>query len=222
LNFTGEALANIFLGKITKWNDPALTGPNPNVKLPNADIVVVHRSDGSGTTYCWTDFLSKVSPEWAKRVGRNTTVNWPVGLGAPQNNGVAGQIKQTQYALGYIELIYALNNDIPYGNVKNAAGVFVKPDLASVTAAAAGAANTMPADFRVSITNSPGKTAYPISTFTWLLVPSRIKDQGKCKDIKGFLTWMLTTGQKDAQALSYAQLPKEVISKEQQAIAKIQ
>jgi len=221
LNFTGEALAGIFLGKITKWNDPALTGPNPKMKLPDADIVVVHRSDGSGTSYCFTDYLSKVSPEWKQKVGKSTSPNWPTGLGAPQNNGVAGQIKQTQYAIGYIELIYALNNDIAYGNVKNEAGTFVKPDLASVTAAAAGAAKTMPADFRVSITNAPGKDAYPIATFTWLLIPEQIKDANKAKDIKEFLQWMLMTGQNDAQSLSYARLPKEVVAKEEKAIANI-
>jgi len=221
LNFTGEALAGIFLGKITKWNDPELTKANPKIKLPDADIVVVHRSDGSGTTYCWTDFLSKVSPEWKTKVGTNTTVNWPTGLGAPQNNGVAGQIKQTPNSLGYIELIYALNNEIAYGNVKNPAGVFVKPELASVVAAAAGAAKTMPPDFRVSITNSPGKNAYPIATFTWLLVPEEFKDQAKAKIMKDFLHWMLTTGQKEAQTLSYAPLPKEIIATEEKAIAKI-
>lgn len=221
LNFTGAALAGIFLGKITKWNDPELTKANPKIKLPNADIVVVHRSDGSGTTYVWTDFLSKVSEEWKTKVGKNTTVNWPTGLGAPQNNGVAGQIKQTANSVGYIELIYALNNQIAYGNVKNPAGAFVKPELATVVAAAAGAAKTMPPDFRVSITNAPGKNAYPIATFTWLLVPEAIKDQAKGKVMKDFLHWMLTSGQKDAEGLSYAPLPKEVVAMEEKAIAKI-
>jgi phosphate transport system substrate-binding protein len=222
LNFTGEALADIYLGKITKWNDPALTKANPKIKLPDADIVVVHRSDGSGTTYCWTDFLAKVNPEWLAKVGPpKTSVNWPVGLGAPQNNGVAGQVKQTPNSIGYIELIYALNNQIAYGSVKNPAGVFVKPDLASVTAAAQGAAKTMPPDFRVSITNAPGKAAYPISTFTWLLIPEQIKDPAKAKIMKDFLAWMLTTGQKDAQSLSYAELPKEVVAMEKKAISKI-
>ena len=218
LNFTGEALAGIFLGKITKWNDPELTKANPKIKLPNADIVVVHRSDGSGTTYCWTDFLSKVSPEWKAKVGTNTTVNWPTGLGAPQNNGVAGQIKQTANSLGYIELIYALNNQIAYGNVKNPASVFVKPELASVVAAAAGAAKTMPPDFRVSITNAPGKDAYPISSFTWLLIPQQSKDAAKGKIIADFLNWMVTDGQKATAALSYAPLPDAVVQKEKETI----
>lgn len=222
LNFTPEALAGIFLGKITKWNDPELVKANPKAKLPNEDIVVVHRSDGSGTTYCWTDYLGKVSPEWRAKVGPpKTSVDWPTGLGAPQNNGVAGQIKQTVHSLGYIELIYALNNKIAYGNVKNPAGEFVKADLASVTAAASGAAKTMPADFRVSITNAPGKGAYPISTFTWLLIPEHIKDPAKAKIVKDFLQWMLTSGQADAQGLSYAELPKEVIAMEEKAISKI-
>ena len=221
LNFTGEALAGIYLGKITKWNDPELTKANPKIKLPDADIVVVHRSDGSGTTYCFTDFLSKVSEEWKTKVGTKTSVNWPTGLGAPQNNGVAGQVKQTANSIGYIELIYALNNQITYGNVKNPAGVFVKPELASVVAAAAGAAKTMPPDFRVSITNAPGKNAYPIATFTWLLVPEEIKDQAKAKVMKDFLQWMLKTGQKEAESLSYAPLPKEIVATEEKAIAKI-
>jgi phosphate transport system substrate-binding protein len=221
LNFTPEALAGIFLGKITKWNDPELTKANPNVKLPAADILVVHRADGSGTTYCWTDYLSKVSPEWKQKVGTNTTVQWPAGMGAPQNNGVAGQVKQQHGSIGYVELVYAVNNKIDYGNVKNPAGQFIKADLASITAAAAGAAQTMPDDFRVSITNAPGKTAYPISTFTWLLIPEQIKDATKAKMIKDFLNWMLNAGQTSAESLIYARLPKEVVSKEQQAIAKI-
>jgi phosphate transport system substrate-binding protein len=221
LNFTPEALAGIFLGKITKWNDPELTKANPKVKLPAADILVVHRADGSGTTYCWTDFLSKVSPEWKVKVGTNTTVQWPVGMGAPQNNGVSGQVKQSPNSIGYVELVYALSNNIPYGNVKNAAGQFIKADLGSITAAAAGAAQTMPDDFRVSIINAPGKTAYPISTFTWLLIPEQIKDATKQKVIKEFLQWMLNAGQTSAEKLSYARLPKEVVSKEQKAIANI-
>lgn len=222
LNFTGAALAGIFLGKITKWNDPEIVKANPNAKLPNADIVVVHRSDASGTSYCWTDFLAKVSPEWRSKVGPpRTSVNWPTGLGAPQNNGVAGQIKQTPHSLGYIELIYALNNQIAYGNVQNPSGVFVKPDLASVTAAAAGAAKNMPADFRVSIANAPGKDAYPVSTFTWLLIPEHFKDPAKAKIIREFLQWMLTTGQNDAEKLSYAPLPKQVVAMEEKAISRI-
>jgi phosphate transport system substrate-binding protein len=222
LNFTPEALAGIYLGKITKWNDPALTGPNPKAKLPAEDIVVVHRADGSGTTYIWTDYLSKVSDEWKAKVNRNTSVNWPVGLGGKGNEGVAGQVKQTPYAIGYVELIYAIQNKMPYGRVKNSSGVFVKADLAGVTAAAAGAAKDMPDDFRVSITNAPGKAAYPISSFTWLLVPAKIDDASKKKVITDFLHWMVTDGQKYCEGLAYAQLPKPVVSKELKAISQIQ
>src|SRR5580700_3187037 len=167
LNFTPEALVGIFLGRITKWNDPAISGANKGVNLPGNDIVVGHRSDGSGTTYIWTDFLSKVSDEWKSKVGKNTSVNWPTGLGGNKNEGVAGLVKQTPNSVGYVELIYAIQNKMSYGRVKNSSGEFIKADLASVTAAAAGAAKSMPDDFRVSITNAPGKTAYPISSFTW-------------------------------------------------------
>ncbi len=222
LKFTPEALAGIFLGKVTKWNDPAIAGPNPGIKLPAEDIVVVHRSDGSGTTYIWTDYLSKVSPEWQSKVGKNTSVNWPVGLGGKGNEGVAGLIKQTPNSLGYIELIYAVQNSISYGTVKNGAGEFVKASLAGVSAAAAGAAKSMPEDFRVSITNPPGKDAYPISSFTWLLIPAQIQDPAKKTAIKDFLTWMLTSGQQFCEPLAYAKLPKEVVAKEQKAIALIQ
>ena len=224
LNFTPEALAGIFLGKITKWNDPAIAGANQGVNLPvkNNDIVVVHRSDGSGTTYIWTDYLSKVSDEWKNKVGRGTSVNWPVGLGGKGNEGVTGLIKQTPNAIGYVELIYAAQNNIPYGTVKNASGTFVKADLSSVSAAAAGAAKDMPTDFRVSITNAPGKNAYPISSFTWLLIPEKISDAGKRDAIKNFLKWMLADGQNYAEALSYAKLPKEVVQKEEKAINSIQ
>ncbi|HYA64438.1 MAG TPA: phosphate ABC transporter substrate-binding protein PstS [Candidatus Sulfotelmatobacter sp.] len=222
LNFTPEALAGIFLGKITKWNDPAITGANKGVNLPANDIVVVHRSDGSGTTYIWTDYLSKVSEEWKNKVSRSTSVNWPVGLGGKGNEGVTGLIKQTPNSVGYVELIYAAQNNIPYGTVKNSAGTFVKADLASVSAAAAGAAKDMPADFRVSITNAPGKTAYPISSFTWLLIPAKIQDAGKRDAIKGFMKWMLTDGQAYAEPLSYAKLPKEVAAKEMKAVNDIQ
>src|ERR1700736_4448691 len=222
LNFTPEALAGIFLGKITTWNDPAITGPNKGVNLPGNDIVVVHRSDGSGTTYIWTDYLSKVSDEWKNKVGKGTSVNWPVGLGGKGNEGVAGLIKQTPNSFGYVELIYAIQNSMPYGRVKNSSGALVKADLASVTAAAAGAAKDMPADFRVSITNAPGKTAYPISSFTWLLVPEKFSDASKRDAIKGFISWMLVDGQNEVEALSYAKLPKEVVAKEKQALAKVQ
>jgi len=222
LKFTQEALAGIFLGKVTKWNDPAIAGANPGVKLPAEDIVVVHRSDGSGTTYIWTDYLSKISSEWNTKIGKNTSVNWPVGLGGKGNEGVAGLIKQTPNSLGYIELIYAVQNNIPYGSVKNSSGEFVKASLAGVSAAAAGAAKAMPDDFRVSITNAPGKAAYPISSFTWLLIPAQIQDGAKKTAIKDFLTWMMTSGQQYCDGLAYAQLPKEVVAKEQKAIALIQ
>ncbi|MGA2877658.1 MAG: phosphate ABC transporter substrate-binding protein PstS, partial [Bryobacteraceae bacterium] len=179
MNFSGATLAGIYLGTIKKWNDPALVKDNPGVKLPNDDITVVHRSDGSGTTFVWTDYLSKVSPEWKSKVGANTSVNWPVGLGGKGNEGVAGLVKQTPSSIGYVELIYAVQTKMEYGSVKNLAGAFVKADFNSVTEAAAGAAKEMPADFRVSITNAPGKTAYPISSFTWLLIPDKIADATK-------------------------------------------
>jgi phosphate transport system substrate-binding protein len=222
LNFTPEALAGIFLGKITKWNDPAISGSNKGVNLPGNDIVVVHRSDGSGTTFIWTDYLSKVSDEWKNKVGKGTSVNWPVGLGGKGNEGVAGLVKQTPNSFGYVELIYAVQNSMPYGKVKNSTGAFIKADLASVTAAAAGAAKNMPDDFRVSITDAQGKTAYPISSFTWLLIPSKFSDGTKRDAIKGFVKWMLTDGQNYAEALSYAKLPKEVIAKEMKALSSIQ
>jgi phosphate transport system substrate-binding protein len=222
MNFTPEAIAGIFLGKITKWNDPELAKANPGMKLPASDIVVVHRSDGSGTSYIWTDYLSKVSPEWKMKVGANTSVNWPVGLGGKGNEGVAGLVKQTPNSLGYVELIYAIQNKLGYAKVKNSSGTFVKPDLASVTAAAAAASKEMPADFRVSITNSSGKEAYPISSYTWLLVPSKIADPAKKKAITDFLNWMLGDGQNMVEALAYAKLPKPVVDMEKKAIAKVQ
>jgi phosphate transport system substrate-binding protein len=221
LNFTPKALAGIFLGTITKWNDPELSKPNPGVNLPAADIVVVHRSDGSGTTFCWTDYLSKVSADWKNKVGNGASVNWPVGLGAKGSDGVSGQVQQTANSIGYVELLFAAKNNIPYGNVQNSSGAFIKPDLASITAAAAGAAKTMPDDFRISITNSPGKTAYPVSTFTWLLIPEQIPDGTKQRDIKDFLHWMLTSGQDMAEGLTYARLPKEIVAKEEKAISKV-
>jgi phosphate transport system substrate-binding protein len=222
LNFTPDALAGIFLGKVTKWNDPEIQKANPKVKLPDNDLVVVHRSDGSGTTYVWVDYLSKVSPEWKQKVGVGTSVNWPVGLGGKGNEGVSGQIKQTQYSIGYVELVYAIQNHLPYGQVRNQGGSFVKANLASVTAAAAGAAENMPEDFRVSITNPPGKNAYPVSSFTWLLIPSKIENPEKRKAIKDFLHWMLGPGQSYTETLAYAQLPKQVAAKEEKAISKVQ
>ena len=217
LKFTPEALAGIFLGKISKWNDKAITGANPGVNLPDRDIVVVHRSDGSGTTYIWTDYLSKVSSEWQGQVGKGTSVKWPIGLGGKGNEGVAGMIRQLPGSVGYVELIYAVQNKISYGSVKNSAGDFVKASLESVTAAAASSPK-MPPDFRVSITNAPGKDAYPISSFTWLLIPEQSKDPAKGKILADFLNWMVTDGQKMTAALSYAPLPEGVVQKEKEAI----
>ena len=222
LNFTPEALAGIFLGKITKWNDPAIADANKGVNLPADDIVVVHRSESSGTTYIWTDYLSKISEEWKDKVGQGTAVNWPVGLGGQGNEGVSGLVKQTPDSFGYVELIYAIQSKMPYGRVKNSSGAFIKADLASVTAAAAGAAKNMPDDFRVSITDAPGKTAYPISSFTWLLIPQKISDASKRDAIKGFIKWMLAEGQNDTASLSYARLPREVVAKEMKALNNIQ
>jgi phosphate transport system substrate-binding protein len=221
LKFSGDTLAGIYLGNIKKWNDAALKKDNPGVNLPNEDITVVHRSDGSGTSFVFSDYLSKVSPEWKMKVGANTSVNWPVGLGGKGNEGVAGLVKETPNSIGYVELIYAVQNKMEYGSMKNAAGNFVKADVTTVTEAAAGAAKDMPDDFRVSITNAPGKNAYPISSFTWLLIPDKIDDATKKKSIKDFLTWMMTTGQADAPALSYAPLPKPVVAKEQKQLALI-
>ncbi len=220
VKFTPEALAGIFLGKIQKWNDPALTQVNPGVKFPDKAIIVVHRSDGSGTTYILTDYLSKVSKEWEATVGKGTSVKWPVGLGGKGNEGVAGQIRQLEGSIGYVELIYAVENKITYGSVKNAAGNFVKASLDGVTEAAA-SVKTMPADFRVSITNAPGKAAYPISSFTWLLIPEQAQDPKKGKIIADFLNWMLTDGQKMTSQLSYAPLPANVVDKVKAAVKQV-
>ncbi|MGA2094978.1 MAG: phosphate ABC transporter substrate-binding protein PstS [Candidatus Acidiferrum sp.] len=222
LNFTPDALAGIYLGKITKWNDPAIAGANSGVKLPADDIVVVHRSDGSGTSYIWTDYLAKVSGDWKTKVNKGASVNWPVGLGGKGNEGVAGVVKNTPDSIGYVELIYAIQNKMPYGKVRNSAGTFIKADLESVTAAAAGAAKGMPEDFRVSITDAPGKTAYPISSFTWLLIPQKFSDAAKRDALKGFVKWMLADGQNEVEALSYAKLPKEVIAMELKALNNVQ
>jgi phosphate transport system substrate-binding protein len=223
LNFTPAALAGIFLGKITMWNDPAIASVNKGVKLPATKILVAHRSDGSGTTFVWTDYLSKVSPEWKSKVGKpNTSVQWPVGVGGKGNDGVAGLVKQEPGTIGYVELIYAVKNKLAYGNVQNQAGEFIQADLASVTAAAAGAAKSIPDDFRVSITDAPGKGAYPISTFTWLLVPSKISDAGKRAAFSGFLKWALTNGQTEVESLDYAKLPTSVVAKEEKALSQIQ
>ena len=222
LNFTQKALAGIYLGQITKWNDPEIAKANPGVKLPGDDIVVVHRSDGSGTSYIFTDFLSKASSDWKAKVGTATSVNWPVGLGGKGNEGVSGLVKQTPGSIGYIELIFAVQNKISYGKVQNASGKFIKADLDGVTAAAASSAKEIPDDFRVSITNAPGATAYPISSFTWLLIPSQIPDAAKKAAIKDFLKWMLADGQNYNEGLSYAKLPKPVVAKEMKAIALVQ
>ncbi len=220
IKFTPEVLANIFLGKIASWNDPAIAKANPGMNLPNQPIIVVHRSDGSGTTYIWTDYLSKVSKDWESSVGKGTSVKWPVGLGGKGNEGVAGQIRQLAGSIGYIELIYAVENKITYGSVQNAGGNFVKASLDGVTEAAA-SVKTMPADFRVSITNAPGKTAYPISSFTWLLIPVQSKDAKKGKILSDFLNWMVTDGQKMTAQLSYAPLPENVAEKVKVAIKQV-
>jgi phosphate transport system substrate-binding protein len=220
VKFTPEALAGIFLGKISKWNDKALTSANPGVNFPDKDIIVVHRSDGSGTTFIFTDYLSKISPEWKSQVGADTSVKWPLGMGGKGNEGVAGMIRQLSGAIGYVELIYAVQNNIPYGSVRNAAGVFLKATLEGVTAAAASAPK-MPADFRVSITNAPGKDAYPISSFTWLLIPAQSKDAAKGKILADFLNWMVTDGQKMTSALAYAPLPDNVAAKVKDAIKQV-
>jgi phosphate transport system substrate-binding protein len=212
LKFTGDVLADIFLGNIKKWNDPRLAKANPGVKFPDEEIVVVHRSDGSGTTYIFTDYLSKLSPAWKDKVGKGGSVNWPAGLGGKGNEGVSGMVKQTVGSIGYVELIYAVSNKMPYGSVQNAAGSFVKASLESVTAAAA-SVKDMPDDFRVSITNAPGKEAYPISSFTWLLVPAEWADAGKEKAFVDFLNWMVDKGQTMTSDLSYAPLPKSVAQK---------
>ena len=220
LKLTPEAIAGIFLGEIKKWNDPKIASTNPGVKLPGNDIEVVHRTDASGTTFVFTDYLSKVSPTWKSKVGANTAVSWPLGLGGKGNEGVSGTVKQTPNSIGYVELIYAVEQKMPYADVKNASGNFVKASFESITAAAA-AVKDIPDDFRVSITNATGPAVYPISSFTWLLVPSEIKDPAKKKAITEFLAWMLTTGQKDCAKLSYAPLPASVVAKEQKQIAMI-
>ena len=208
LKLDGDTIAGMYLGQIKKWNDPKLTALNPGIKLPDQDIVVVHRSDGSGTTYIWTDYLSKISPEWKTKVGTNTSVNWPTGLGGKGNEGVSGQIKQTPGAIGYVELIYAIQNKMPDAQVKNAAGQFVEPTLESVTAALATA--EIPDDFRFSMTNAPGKDAYPICGATWLLVYQQQKDPAKGKKLVEFLKWSMDKGEEMAKNLNYAPLPESV------------
>jgi phosphate transport system substrate-binding protein len=221
LHFSGPVLADIFLGKITKWNDQAIAKLNAGVTLPATEITVAHRADGSGTTYIWVDYLAKVSPEWKTKVGVATSVNWPTGVGGRGNEGVAGLVTQTPGAIGYVELIYALQNKIAYGSVQNAAGESVKASVAALTAAAAAAVTQMPADFRVSITNAPGKGVYPISSFTWLLLYENARDKAQAKTMVDFIKWALTDGQKFAGDLGYAPLPEAVVKLEMAALAKI-
>ena len=210
LNFSGDVIADIYLGKITKWNDPRLVKDNPGANLPAHDILPVYRSDGSGTTFIFTDFLSKVNPEWKSKVGSDTSVKWPAGIGAKGNEGVAGMVRQSPYSFGYVELIYALQNKMAYGTVKNAAGKFLLGSPEGVTAAAAAAAKTMPADYRVSITNASGAASYPISSFTYLLIPLKFADPAKGVAVKDFLTWMLEHGESEATSMDYAPLPAQV------------
>jgi phosphate transport system substrate-binding protein len=221
LKFTGALLADIFLGKVTKWNDPAITKVNPGVNLPGTDITVAHRSDGSGTTYIFMDFLAKLSPEWKQKVGVATAVNWPTGVGGKGNEGVSGLVSQTPGSIGYVELIYALQNKVSYGSVQNMAGEFVTASVEAVSLAAAEAAKSMPADFRVSITNAPGKGVYPISSFTWLLLYENPKDKAQAKAMVDFVKWALSEGQKFAPDLGYAPLPESVVKLEIAALSKI-
>jgi phosphate transport system substrate-binding protein len=220
LKFSPEVIAGICLGKISNWNDKAIAKDNQGLTLPDRNIVVVHRSDGSGTNYIFTDYLSKVSPEWQSSVGKGTSVKWPVGLGAKGNEGVAGMIRQMEGSFGYVELVYAVQNKIQYGSVKNSAGNWLKGSLEGATAAAA-SVKSMPADFRVSITNAPGKDAYPISSFTWLLIPTQSKDAAKGKILVDFLNWMLDQGEKETTDLHYAPLPENVATKVRNAIKQI-
>jgi phosphate transport system substrate-binding protein len=211
LSFTGEVLADIFLGKITRWNDDRIKALNPSTALPNQPIIVVHRSDGSGPTYIWVDYLSKVSSEWDQKVGRGTSVSWPVGLGGKGNEGVAGQVKLAPGSLGYVELAYAVTNKLPAAAIRNQAGKFIEPSIESTTAAAAGAAKNMPDDFRVSMTNAPGADAYPVASFTWLLVYKDQPNEAKGRAIVKFLWWAIHDGQKHPAALLYAPLPAPVV-----------
>lgn len=210
IRISQEDLADIFLGKITKWNDPKIISDNPGVKLPDQPIIVVHRSDGSGTTSIFTDYLTSVNKEWKEKVGKGASVKWPIGLGGKGNEGVAGQVKNTNYTIGYVELAYAVENKLPYAYLKNRDGNFVEPSIKTTSAAAAGAAKHMPSDFRVSLVNQPGKDTYPIVGFTWLLVYEQQKDSVKGKKVVEFLNWSMRKGQKMASALLYAPLPANV------------
>jgi phosphate transport system substrate-binding protein len=221
LRFTGKVLADIYLGKITRWNDPAIQAANPGVSLPASEITVVHRSDGSGTSYIWCDYLSKVSPEYRKTVGVATSVNWPAGVGAKGNEGVSGLVRQTPYSIGYVELIYALQNKMSYGTVQSLAGEFVRATTESVSNAATEAVKNMPKDFRVSITNAPGHNVYPISSFTWLLLQQSPRDVVRSRIMVDFVRWALTDGQQFAPQLGYAPLPKEVVAMEMETLKTI-
>jgi phosphate transport system substrate-binding protein len=221
LKFAPDVLADIYLGKISNWSDARIAKDNPGIKLPNQEIYVVHRSEGSGTTFIFTDYLSKVSPEWRSAVGRNSAVAWPKGIGGKGNEGVTGLVRQMPGAIGYVELIYALQNHVPYGYVRNQAGTWLKASIEGVTDAAA-TVKTMPADFRVSITDAPGKNAYPIASFTWLLIPAHAQDANRGKVIKDFLNWMLSQGEGEVSTLDYAPLPPDVADKVRETVARLQ
>jgi phosphate transport system substrate-binding protein len=221
LNFSADVIADIYLGHITRWSDPRIAKDNPGVSFPDKQILPVFRSDGSGTTYIFTDFLSKVSSDFQSKVGKGTSVHFAVGFGAKGNEGVAGMVRQTPNSFGYVELIYAAQNKMSYGQVKNAAGKFIKASTDGVTAAAAAAAKNMPSDYRVSITNAPGVASYPISSFTWLLIPAQSADATKGKILSDFLTWMLDHGESEAAGMTYAPLPAPVVARVRQTIKQI-
>jgi len=210
LNFSGDVIADIYLGTITNWNDARIAKDNPGISLPNHSIIPVYRSEGSGTTFIFTDFLSKVNADFKSKVGAAAAVRWPTGIGQKGNEGVAGMVRQAPFSFGYVELIYAEQNKMSFGLVKNSSGKFVKASTVGVTAAAAASAKTMPADYRISITNAAGPDSYPISSFTWLLIPTQSTDAAKTKALVGFLNWMLDHGETEAASLSYAPLPKQV------------
>jgi phosphate transport system substrate-binding protein len=222
LNFTPDTLAGIYLGKIRKWSDPLIKISNPGLTLPNADIVVVHRSDGSGTSFVWTDYLSKISPEWKASIGSGTTIQWPLGVGAEHNEGVAATVQQTPNSIGYVELIYAIQHELSFGAVRNRAGRFIKASLSSVSAAAANSATVLSSDFRVSITDPTQNEAYPIASFTWLLLPKELNDAGKKTTLTALLHWVLTAGQKQCSVLGYAPLPSDIAKQALQALGEMQ
>jgi len=221
LNFSGDVIADIYLNKIRKWNDPRIAKENPGVNLPDQPILAVYRSDGSGTTFIFTDFLYKVSADWRKTVGRNTSVRWRAGIGQKGNEGVAGIVRQVPYSFGYVELVFAARNHMTFGKVKNPSGNFIKGSTASVTAAAAASAQSIPADFRVSLTNAPGANSYPISSFTWLLIPKTSRDPAKTKALNGFLNWMLDHGEAEAESQSYAPLPQQLKDAVRNVVAQV-